>query len=307
MSLVSAGWERAGGDDAGVGLEALEVGGELGIEEDSLVSGRGVHEAEGAMFIANGEANVGAVDVVFVGDDADDIAVLKERFGSGDVLCGEVVEGLLFEFDFDGAHAGEKGGVVLEVAVAFPEDGHFIDSAFAFEGNGGAEFRSEDVDVAASGIVGEPLVEIVNAIEVVAVADAIAVTCVLDFGKKVGWGGLSFCVTEESCDGEDSFEEGPAVQAIEVDGRGLNGVVDLKGETGVRSSVELLGDASEALGEGEAIPGFAFGLLKEALVFGLTNEGGRKWKVLGGRGVGAGKKQGGCAFQQGATSGAHAG
>ena len=245
--------------------------------------------------------------MVFVGDDADDVAVLEEGFGGGDVLGGDVVEGLFFEFDFDGAHAREEGGVVLEVAVAFPEDGHFVDAAFALEGGGGAEFGGEDVDGATAGVVGEPFVEVVDAVEVVAVAGAVAVAGVLDFGEEVGGGGRGFGVAEEAGDGEGGFEEGPAVESVEVDGGGLDGVVDFEGEAGVGGAFELAGDAGEALGEGEAVPGFGGGFLEEALVFGLADEGGGEGERLGGGGVGAGEEQGGGAFEQGAAGGAHVG
>ena len=87
----------AGYHDACVGAVFVEVVGEAGVEDDAAFISGGMKEAEGALFVADGDADVGCVGSRPGGDDADDVAIFEEGLGLRDELFGNVVNSALRE------------------------------------------------------------------------------------------------------------------------------------------------------------------------------------------------------------------
>jgi hypothetical protein len=81
-----------------------------------------------------------------VGGDADDVAGAELGFDLGDGFLWNVVHGGIADALFHGADALAEGGVGLEVAVAFPVDGHLIGGVRNLDS---AELSREVLDEAA--------------------------------------------------------------------------------------------------------------------------------------------------------------
>lgn len=87
----------------------------------------------------------------------------------------------------------------------------------AFHALGSAEFAG-DVGGDASGFVfEEPFGEVVNAVEVIAVADAASVAGAFDFGEEILWAVLFPAPADHSGEAEADFKKGPAIEAFEID------------------------------------------------------------------------------------------
>lgn len=169
---------------------------------------------------------------------------------------------------------------MFEVAVAFPEDGHLA----ALIVHAGVGKRACDVaDVASFVVVAVPLGEVVDTIEVVAVATSMTVASPLDLAKQVAGLVGGFGCLKHTAETETDFKEGPAVEPLEVDRGAFDVVVDFEGVGFVGDALEFASDTYHALRHGKTIPLLFYGFACHAVEFCFSFEGGGEREVVTGR------------------------
>ncbi len=128
-----------------------------------------------------------------------------------------------------------------------------------------AEGACHVADEAAPVVIVKPVLEVMEAGEVLACAVAAAIAVEL-YVVKHGLGGPAIAgLIEHAGKGEGGLEEGPAIEAREVDGGGLYVVVDLEGEGLVGGADEGASDGANALADGKVFPVIALGALDQGI------------------------------------------
>src|ERR1043166_3248804 len=93
-----------------------------------------------------------------------------------------------------------------------------------------AQVPSQIVDQTAPGIGVEPIFQKMQARQITAGADAVAITIQLDVTEHTFRGPFGFRIVEHPSECEGNLEERPAIHSVEIDRGSFDVVIDFQGE-----------------------------------------------------------------------------
>lgn len=160
------------------------------------------------MLVFDDDSNVGAVATIMGAGDTDNVAVFKPVFYRSNFVFRDHVHRHFSEPALLFVHLLAKIWIVFEIAIAFPQDGHFLATVVH---SCVWKRPSEVFYITALVVIGIPFCEVMYSIEVVAVTLTVAIASPLDlFQQVLGLVGVFRCV-EHSTESETYFEKSPTV------------------------------------------------------------------------------------------------
>jgi hypothetical protein len=130
-------------------------------------------------------------------------------------------------------------------------------------------------------IIAGPVFEVVEPGQIGSITDASPITVEFDqFEHHLGVVVLSGKV-EHSGQGEGDFKKCPAVHSLEIDGRGLDMVIDFERIIFVGDPQEMFSKGDDAFSEWEGFPIFAVGTFDDSIELLLSHEDRAERQTIG--------------------------